>query len=143
MLNSATFFCLLLLFAVTGCRPQDITESEQLNCQVVAVGGPTNSVDGTWKLIRRNTMRYGREDMSCDEIYFHFKRNGRMIVESKSVKMSADTTAFEFSTRGYGTMNSTIRLNGRKNGCDLFRYQMTIDMGRELDGNVYYLARVK
>lgn len=136
-------FCVLLLFTLSACRPVDSTESEQLNCKVVAVGGPTNSVDGTWKLIRRHTMFYGREDMSCDDIYFHFKRNGRMIVESKSEKMRSDTTAFEFSSRGYGRMNSTIRLNGRKNACNLFRYHMTIDRGSELDGEVYYLARIK
>ncbi len=135
----ASFYKFLLLSLIFfSCQKEEIIGENQLTCPVKAVSGSQNKITGSWQLVRIKFPMTGEiNDISCNNVIFHFKKNNSLDIENDPLGYSSITNNYDFNKN-----KKTLMLGSIEYQCTIKKFEMFFDRS-PLDGEVLYFARIK
>ncbi|HLW50226.1 MAG TPA: hypothetical protein VKZ78_04580 [Sphingobacteriaceae bacterium] len=150
----------MVLPMLGACQKQEINDDE-LKCPVTAIEGPDDNILGKWKLVKTRTSAFNPpskiedqrsriEDYSCNNIIYHFKEDGLLIVSGTYEGVFGFTNG-EYSFVFSNTPSSdgmedkfklTLKIEQRDVPCSINNNNMIIDYAPG-DGHTHYFVRVE
>lgn len=113
VMKKILFFGLMMgMLSMIGCKKQEIGDFEiikvghfgKLDCHSNSVIGMKNSIVGKWKLVEhlfgymsQPEVSGSVHDYSCNNIIYHFKEDGTLIVNSDHINFSSSQREYQFS----------------------------------------------
>lgn len=129
---------LLLSLIFFSCQKEEIIGENQLTCPVKAVSGSQNKITGSWQLVRIKFPMTGEiNDISCNNVIFHFKKNNSLDIENDTLGYSSITNNYDFNKN-----KKIIKLGNVEYRCTITKFEMILDSS-PLDGEIMYFARIK
>jgi hypothetical protein len=133
---------------ILGCKKTDFVKLD-LTCPITARKGDDSEVIGKWKLVKGETvfMSKSTEDYSCNEIIYHFRSDGSLIITANIDKFIGNTSGtyqYKFTdSQLYEGMSQTktLQINLRSLACGISGGIMKLD-DSPLDGPILYLVRL-
>ena len=143
---------LVVILSLSGGCEKEEKNKNQLQCTVTVKKGADDDIIGKWKLVKARIIKLAHdistEDYSCNDIIYHFKADGSLIisgVDDGMPVMRNGEYAFEFNdTILYDHLeyDHTLKIGKSKKACGIHNNAMTLDAS-PVDGNTLYFIRVE
>lgn len=151
---TATFLLWMISIAVLalgGCEKEEKNE-DGLQCPVTMQEGADDNVIGKWKLVKASIIKLAHgistEDYSCNNIIYHFKEDGSLIISGVDEGMHIrgnGVYSFELKdTMLYDHMeyDYTLKIGEIRKACGIHNNAMVLDAS-PVDGNTLHFFRVE